>query len=62
MAKKRMMLTLHPDVYDILTNLSDEMAVPAATLVAKMITDSKPRFKATLDAIKLARIKHKLEV
>lgn len=55
MAKKRMMLTLDADVYDLLMELSDELFVPAATLIARLITDSKPKFKATLDAIKLAK-------
>ncbi len=55
MAKKRMMLTLDADVYDLLMELADEMAVPAATLIARLITDSKSRFKATLDALKLAK-------
>jgi hypothetical protein len=55
MAKKRMMLSLDSDVYDLLKELSAEMSVPAATLIARLITDSKPKFKATLNALKLAK-------
>ena len=57
MANKRMMITLNGDIHDLLTELADEMSVPAATLIARLITDSKPRFKETLDAIKLANAK-----
>lgn len=55
MARHRMLLSIDDELHSIFKEFSENLGVPAATFVTNILTDLKPRFQATLEAMNLAK-------
>ena len=49
MSRKRVVITLSDDVYDVLQDLSSVMGVPACTIVSNLLKSLEPKMKEHIE-------------